>query len=125
MGRGERRVHCCIVRFLQCLFLCHFPEQGGLACQLLCLLLRLPLQQEGAGGAAGVLQQALNFVAPTLLVGGLELGLWNFAASSTQARPQCALVPDVEFRGQNPVVRLFQMPSQYYVPRLAHLAYVE
>lgn len=32
-----------------------------------------------------MLQQALNFVAPTLVVGGLELGLWNFAASSTQA----------------------------------------
>ncbi len=36
-------------------------------------------------GARGVLQQVLNFSAPTLLVGGLELGLWNFAASSTQA----------------------------------------
>ena len=40
-----------------------------------------------------MLQQALNFVAPTLLVGGLELGLWNFAASSTQARAHRALAP--------------------------------
>ena len=32
-----------------------------------------------------MLASALNFVAPTLVVGGLELGLWNFAASSTQA----------------------------------------
>lgn len=56
-------------------------------------VLKLPLQQDGAGGAAGVLQQALNSVAPTLLVGGLELGLWNFAASSTQARPHHELVP--------------------------------
>ena len=61
------------------------------ACQLLCQLLTLPLQQDGAGGAAGMLASALNFVAPTLVVGGLELGLWNFAASSTQALSLLAL----------------------------------
>ena len=61
------------------------PALKCFACELVCQLLRLPLRQDGAGGAAGMLQQALNFVAPTLVVGGLELGLWNFAASSTQA----------------------------------------
>ena len=59
------------------------------------------MQQDGARGAAGVLQQALNFVAPTLLVGGLELGLWNFAASSTQARSQCAFVPEANLRASH------------------------
>lgn len=47
---------------------------------------------EGPKGVAGMLQQLLTFTAPTLLVAGLELGLWNFGASSTQARSRaCAL----------------------------------